>query len=86
MSLKLRKPDFLKSDEEKENEAQTRSSVLLEKSINAFTGDFTIRVREDGVIVLKEDSTLLKLTPDKAGDIVFEFKAGITKITVESNK
>ena len=83
--LKIKKPDFLKSDEEKEKDKQLKLSQkpILEKSIDSFEQDFTIRFKQDGTITIKDNNTILKLIPDSEGDVVIEAKDGITKITVE---
>jgi hypothetical protein len=88
MPLKIKKPNFLKSEEEKEKDAQLKLSQapILEKSIDAFEKDFTIRVKEDGTVIIKDSNTLLKLTPDSKGEVVIESSEGITKITVEKTK
>ena len=86
----MRKPDFLKSEEElqKEKDAKLKLSEkpILEKSINSFEKDFTIRVKEDGTVIIKDSTTLLKLTPESKGEIVIESSEGTTKITVEKTK
>ena len=89
MSLKnLKKPDFLKTKEEKEKEAEAKLKLsqlpIVEKSIDAFDSNtFSVKVKLDGTVIIKDSVALLKITPPEKGDVFVETSEGITKITIE---
>lgn len=85
MIPKLKKPDFLKSKEEKEadNKLKLSKAPIVEKSIDAFNSEnFSVKVKQDGTVIIKDSIALLKITPPEKGDTFIETSEGVTKVTI----